>query len=158
MKNSKKTLKEYERQEKKRRSGFMKKFIKREPNHHLTKIYKNLLKIPLSEMVSNKREDYRKTFCNPGCKDTIFEDGPSNKLSSSFRKELKKEAKYEGRSDWTKIALRRRKNVFNRNKTVLDRNFHKNIDAKTRKKLTDAGAISGCYLHNPYNPLTKPEL
>jgi hypothetical protein len=154
---SKKLEKDFENAEKKQRL-FMAKFIKKEPKHALTKIYKNLLKIPLQETISNKRDHYRKTFCNPSCKGTIFEEGAPDKLSTSLLKELKKEAKFEGRKDWIKLALTRRKNLFKKNKTVLNRNFHKNIDAKTRKNLTDAGAISGCYIHNPYNPLTKPVL
>lgn len=165
---SRKREKVIEREEKKRIFHFQFHkglFVKKEePKHNITKIHEKRLKIPLRETMNHIRENYRKTFCNPSCKDTIFEDGLSNKLSKSFLKDLKKEAKYKDRSDWTKVALRRRKNIFKGKKavmgkkSVLDNNFHVHIDAKTRKKLTDSGAISGCYLHNPYNPLTKPVL
>ena len=94
-----------------------------------------------------KKEEYRKFFCNPGCKNTVFEAGPSNKLTSAFTKSLKKKE-----SNLTNYQLSRRKELFGKNKNVLEDSFYKGLDAKTRKKLKKHGAISGCmsiYKNNP---------
>ena len=101
----------------------------------------------LDKFRKEKKEEYRKFFCNPGCKNTVFEAGPANKLTSSFTKSLKKK-----KSNLTNYQLSRRKELFGKNKNILDDSFYKGLDAKTRKKLKKHGAISGCmsiYKNNP---------
>ena len=102
----------------------------------------------LDQFRKEKKEEYRKFFCNPGCKHTVFESGPANKLSNSFTKSLKKNKK----SNLTNYQLERRKELFGKNKNILEDSFYKGLDAKTRKKLKKHGAISGCmsiYKNNP---------
>jgi hypothetical protein len=96
---------------------------------------------------SEKKEEYRKFFCNPGCKNTVFEAGPPGKLANSFKKALKKE-----KTNLTNYQLSRRKELFGKNTNVLEDSFYKKLDTKTRKKLKKHGAISGCmsiYKNNP---------
>ena len=96
-----------------------------------------------------KKEEYRKFFCNPGCKNTVFESGPANKLPKAFAKSLKGKNKT---SNLTNYHLSRRKELFGKNKTVLEDSFYKGLDPKTRKKMKKHGAISGCmsiYKNNP---------
>jgi hypothetical protein len=103
----------------------------------------------LDQFRKEKKEEYRKFFCNPGCKHTVFESGPANKLSNSFKKSLKKKNKASNLSNY---QLSRRKELFGKNKNILEDNFYKGLDAKTRKKLKKHGAISGCmsiYKNNP---------
>jgi len=101
----------------------------------------------LDKFRKEKKEEYRKYFCNPGCKHTVFEAGPSNKLTNAFAKSLKTKE-----SNLTNYQLSRRKELFGKNKNVLEDSFYKKLDPKTRKKLKKHGAISGCmsiYKNNP---------
>jgi len=103
----------------------------------------------LDQFRKEKKEEYRKFFCNPGCKHTVFEAGPANKLSNTFAKSLKKKNK---NSNLTNYQLSRRKELFGKNTNILEDSFYKGLDAKTRKKLKKHGAISGCmsiYKNNP---------
>jgi len=88
----------------------------------------------LSKFRKEKKEEYRKYFCNPGCKNTVFF---SNKLTK--------------KTNLTKYHLSRNQ-LFGKNKNVLEDGFYKGLDSKTRKKLKKHGAISGCmsiYKNNP---------
>ena len=76
-------------------------------------------------------------YCNPACKNTIFEDGPANELSNGMKKKYK--------SDLTrKFWLDQRKELFGKEKSVLKDNFYNKLSAKTLKNLKKEGAISGC--------------
>jgi len=101
----------------------------------------------LDQFRKEKKDEYRKFFCNLGCKNTVFEAGPANKLTNSFRKSLKKK-----NSNLTNYQLSRRKELFGKNTNVLEDSFYKKLDPKTQKKLKKHGAISGCmtiYKNNP---------
>lgn len=78
----------------------------------------------LAKFRKEKKEEYRKYFCNPGCKNTVFF---SNKLTK--------------KTNLTKYHLSRNQI---KNKNVLEDSFYKGLDSKTRKKLKKHGAISGC--------------
>ena len=89
----------------------------------------------LDKFRKEKREEYRKFFCNPGCKNTVFEV-----RTKTMKRPL------------TSYEMLRRKEIFGKNKDVLEDSFYKGLDAKTRKKLKLRGAISGCmsmYKNNP---------
>ena len=79
-----------------------------------------------------------KYFCNEGCKDTIFEDGPPNKLSKGFSKIFKNNKKL------IKMMEKTRKTLFGNKTTVLKEGFFEGIKSKSLKKLKTEGAISGC--------------
>lgn len=79
-----------------------------------------------------------KYFCNEGCKNTIFEDGPSDKLSKGFSKIFK------NNKELIKLMEKSRKELFGNKTTVLKDGFFEGIKSKTVKKLKKEGAISGC--------------
>jgi len=79
-----------------------------------------------------------KYFCNEGCKNTIFEDGPSDKLSNGFRKIFK------NNKELIKMMEKTRKELFGNKTTVLKDGFFEGIKPKSLKKLKKEGAISGC--------------
>jgi len=119
--------------------------VKLKPEGDLAKQYKKTLKnMTFEKEKAAMREEYRKFFCNPTCKGTVFEPGDPNKLSPTFIKELIKEAKRRFRKNTIPIELERRKEIFGKNKNVLEGNFYKGLNAKTRKRLRASGAISGC--------------
>jgi hypothetical protein len=74
----------------------------------------------------------------------VFEPGDPNKLSPAFIQELIKEARRKFRPPTISIEVERRKDIFGKNKNVLENSFYKGLNAKTRKKLRNSGAISGC--------------
>jgi len=76
-----------------------------------------------------------KLYCNVGCKDTIFQDGPASVLPASMRKRT---------PGITELLSASRKTIFGKKKSVLKNNFYEKISAKTLKQLHKEGAISGC--------------
>jgi hypothetical protein len=132
--------KEFEEQKKK-----LDLFIKTYPNSPGIKNFKKTLKnMNLKKSKKKRMDDYRKTMCNPTCKNTVFESGDPNKLTSSFIKQLKKEpnAKKNGLVDY---QLSIRKEIFGKEDNVLKDGFYKVLDAETVKNLKKNGATSGCY-------------
>jgi len=83
------------------------------------------------------RNSCKNAFCNKGCKDSIFEDGPVNQLPESMKQQY---ASKEMRKFW----LTQRKKTFGNKKTVLNDGFYHKLSAKTVKRLKKEGAISGC--------------
>jgi hypothetical protein len=127
------------------RKRLMEDYVKTFPNGNLASQYKKTLKtMTLEKEKAAMREEYRKFFCNPTCKGTVFEPGDPNKLSPTFIQELIKEAKRKFRPPTISIELERRKEIFGTKTQVLEDSFYKGLNAKTRKKLRSSGAISGC--------------
>jgi len=79
-----------------------------------------------------------KYFCNEGCKNTIFEDGPSDKLSKGFSKIFK------NNKEVIKMMEIARKKLFGNKTSVLKDGFFEGLKPKTLKKLKKEGAISTC--------------
>ena len=100
----------------KERLAMLKKFAKGAKN-------KTTLKSK-DQFMKEKREEYRKYFCNPGCKNTFYEAQPKRPLNR-FQRAI-------------------RKDIFGNNKNVLEDDFYKGLNRQTRKKLKNHGAISGC--------------
>jgi len=116
---------------------------------NLIKTFKKRLKSStLKKKLSRSEEEYRSTFCNPTCKDTLFEAGNPSQLSEPMIKSLKKQAQYYQFKYRKEDGLRERKQIFGTDKEVLKNGFYKGLDAKTIKKLRKRGAISGCYKDN----------
>jgi hypothetical protein len=118
---------------------------------HFKKTTKVLKKIfPKAKLSVKTRKTIRagceKTYMNPGCKDTMFEDGPANKLPKSsdslIKKIMKKDKKF------AKIFLnelkKERKELFGKRKTILKDNFYYKLSNKTVRNLKKKGATSGC--------------
>jgi hypothetical protein len=134
----KKFMKEFEERVKK-----MKDYIQANPNTPNAKYFKKTLKkMNLKKLKKKRIEDYRKTMCNPTCKNTLFESGDPNQLSSSFIKELKKITKTKDAVDF---QLGLRKEIFGKKTNVLKDGFYEKLDAETVKNLKKKGATSGCY-------------
>ncbi len=84
-----------------------------------------------------------KGYCNPSCKDTIFEEGAE--LPKSLVQQLKKNSKKE--KDYKQILhflQQTRKNLFGKKKNILANSFYEKLSKKQVKKLIKEGAISGC--------------
>ena len=121
----------------------MKEYIKANPNTSNAKYFKKTLKNMNRKKMKKKRiEDYRKTMCNPTCKNTLFESGDPNQLTPSFIKELKKISKTKDALDY-QLALR--KEIFGKKNNVLKNGFYEKLDSETVNNLKKRGATSGCY-------------
>ena len=115
---------------------------------NLNKIQCKNLKVVIETMegISNKMnrpaisplEMCKNKFCNKGCKDTLFEDGPPNKLSKGYRNIL------GNNSAGIQLSRRNRKKIFNNKTSVIKHNFYTGIPQERIKQLKKEGAISGC--------------
>ena len=87
-----------------------------------------------------------KSYMNPGCKDTIFEDGPANKLPNGADNNIAKLMKKD--KDFGKflnnMMKKERKELFGKRKTILKDNFYYKLSNKTVRNLKKKGATSGC--------------
>lgn len=115
---------------------------KENPSDEKVKIFKEMianLENPKEQRKGRKLEMdiCSKVYCNPGCKNTIFEDGPVNQLSKSMKKKYKLAAT-------RKFLLQMRKELFGKNNTVIKDSFYNKLSSKTVTKLKKEGAISGC--------------
>jgi hypothetical protein len=77
-------------------------------------------------------------YCNEGCKHTIWQDGPANKLPDGLKKSFKKDVMM------IKYFTNLRKEMFGKKTSVLKNHFYEKIPAKTLKRIKRQGAISGC--------------
>ena len=82
-----------------------------------------------------------KSYCNPGCKNTILE--PGTKLPDSYYKLFGKE------KDVIKFFEEQRKTIFGDKTDVLKDNFYEKAPKKYIDKIKNDGAISLC------SPITK---
>jgi dTDP-4-amino-4,6-dideoxygalactose transaminase len=81
-----------------------------------------------------RKKDCKQIFCNPGCKDTLFESGkklPKSLVSSS--KPIRNE-----------YLKRIRKEIFGKKTNVLVDDFYEKIKPAKVAKYKKDGAISGC--------------
>ena len=101
---------------------------------------KSLKHPPKKEMNSTKKmelDNCKKVYCNPGCKDTIWEDGEPDTLPVGLRKQLRHKVLID-------FNIRKRKDMFGTRKSVLKDGFYEGFSATTVKKMKREGAISGC--------------
>jgi len=141
---NKKTEKAFEKDFEKQKKR-LKLFIETHPNTPIANNFKKTLKnMNLKKSKKKRIDEYRNTLCNPGCKDTVFEPGPPDKLTSSYIKKLKKEPKAKEKG-LVEYQLSIRKELFGKNTNVLKDGFYQALDSDTVKKLKKKGAISGCY-------------
>jgi len=117
----------------------------------LKKITKAMKKISSKIKFSAKerktmRVSCEKTYMNPGCKGTIFEDGPVNKLPTGADDFIKGNKILKGKigNMFTKMLKKERKSLFGKRKTILKDNFYYKLSNKTVRNLKKKGATSGC--------------
>ncbi len=86
------------------------------------------------------------TFCNPTCKNTLYENGDPNKLPNGFIDKIKKEDAYKKlKIDLLfKIFINLRKKLYGTNTTIIKDGFYKKLSTSNIKKLKKDGALSGC--------------
>jgi len=142
--------------------------LRKNPDKETKTFLKNAIRLSKLKLQPNtikqkkqdKKERIRKTYCNPGCKDTIFEPGNPDQLTKSFLKLLKQENKRNKawkHKMWNKpeMHLAERKKIFGNQTNVLENGFYKGLKKKTVKRLKARGAVSGCEKQNDYYPLLQ---
>ena len=78
-------------------------------------------------------------YCNPSCKNTVFQAG--SKIPKSLEAQIKKEKHGDIILD---IIKKTRKNIFGNKKNVLVNDFYKDLPKEKVDKIQKQGAISGC--------------
>ena len=80
-----------------------------------------------------------KSYCNPTCKETIFQNGkefPKNVKIKNKNKKVKMLTE--------KIIKETRKKMFGNKTSVLKNGFYQKLNSKNVKYLKQKGALSGC--------------
>lgn len=105
--------------------------------------FTKLLKMKPIKFTQKQKKDSAnkcfKSYCNPTCKGTIFQNGkefPKLKFTYSKTKKAKELA--------TKILKDFRKQMFGKKNSVLKDGFYEKLNSKTVKELKKKGALSGC--------------
>ena len=103
--------------------------------------WERLLKIEKQQGSDKQRTDfYIKTWCNPGCLETAFqEDVDFDKLMDFCKKK-------DGCDKKLVVALlkKTRKQLIRGSKHILKDDFYHAFDPKTKVRLIKQGALSGC--------------
>ena len=117
--------------------------LKKDPqNKHLKDVIRYIKMGNKKEYEEDILNYCRATHCNPGCKDTIFEDGPSDDLPPGIKKKVLPKDK-----DITKFIIEDRKKMFEkhgRENSVLDDGFYRGVSPAEIKRLKKEGALSLC--------------
>ncbi len=90
------------------------------------------------------KEECKLAYCNPTCKNTIFENGNSNKLPNGYEKMLKKKMKGTKGNKLIETMKLIRKSMFKEDKSIVKNGFYKKLKSNNVKKLKKNGALSGC--------------
>ena len=107
------------------------------------KLPKELLKkLSTMKLSKKERDDMRKkcirSYCNPGCKGTLFQKG--RKMPA----EVYKMYKGKGSKLFKKMINSSRKNIFGKSDNVLKNDFYKDMSARDVGRMRKQGALSGC--------------
>lgn len=98
------------------------------------------------KMLKITNDMIKKTNCNIGCKGTLLEPGPANKLPKS----LTNSPLYKKYPEFIKLLQSDRTEVFGSKTNVLDEDsFYENIKPQIKKKLMRLGAVSYCHTAVP---------
>lgn len=92
-------------------------------------------------------EECNRVYCNPKCKNTIFESG--KELSEGFRKKIIKTQKKSSKKDrekWFKNLEERHRKIHGDKENVLLDGFYEGFSKKEIEKRRKNGAISSCIL------------
>ena len=102
----------------------------------INKANKRKLIKPLSNKTLKRvKQLCAKTYCNPECKETLFQDDEV-KYNDELNKTYKKQKYLKN------MLIQDRKKLFLNRKTILEDNFYYNL--KNKKQLKQKGALSGC--------------
>ncbi len=117
-------------------------------NNKKKEIKKKTDKIIQQQFIKNKKTLKNKCidgFCNPTCKNTIFENGKGNTLPKGVVNKLKKnKTTLPVLNNTIKLLIDMRKRMYGTNTTVIKDGFYKGLNKTTIKKLKKDGALSGC--------------
>jgi hypothetical protein len=89
-----------------------------------------------------------RTFCNKGCRGTLYQDGrfPESEIVKHFKRGTTRRRRRDIREMVEAQRLMRSGLMYGR-KTLLDKNgFYYGMKQKTKRRLSRAGAISGCVM------------
>lgn len=114
---------------KKQKDNFIKRMREQLSNTNLKKTKKSLDKFCI------------KTYCNPDCKNTYFDESTLG-LSKEILTKNKKDPIFLQRMRETK-----HKDIYQGRKHILKDSFYYDIDPKLVKQMKKEGAISGCARH-----------
>jgi hypothetical protein len=106
-------------------------------NSFTKNIKKEYSKTSMKKKEKELMELCTKSFCNPECKETIFDES-----TKELPKHLIKQFKDSPES--LKIFTNIKKELFKGKKTILKDGFYEGLKSNTIKKLKSEGAISGC--------------
>lgn len=136
--------------------NMLKKYIiKNNDKNKFEKMIPKILEILKKKYVDKYNKICVLAYCNPGCKETIYQDGkefPNMKkmLNLSMNKNLLLKIPEKQKENMYKIMLEQtkkfRNKLFNGKESILKNNFYEGL--KTSNELRKKGAISGCTLVN----------
>jgi Fe-S oxidoreductase len=110
-------------------------------NKTFKNVFTKMKKLNMKKMNEALRKGCEISFCNPGCKNTIFQDG------KQFPKDLNLNL-FKKNKGVMELMKKTRKHIFKGESSVLKDGFYKDIrfrgDIKTVNELKKRGAISGC--------------
>jgi hypothetical protein len=105
-------------------------------------------KIKSKKWRNNNLRICEEAYCNPNCKDTIFEKGTkiSQKTIKNYVKNIQSYStkKVTDNKEIINELKTRKQRIFEKNDDVLINDFFKDIKPKDVKKMKKVGAISGC--------------
>jgi hypothetical protein len=100
------------------------------------KLQQNILSEKNTKKLASSTRKYCETsFCNPGCKGTIFESGSG--LPIAMKKKYNKTTQLKNLEE-------HRNDIFGKKNDVLVDDFYDGLSPKIIKKLRKEGAVSGC--------------
>jgi len=107
--------------------------------------YKEFIKMYKKEQSKTKlkydektmMESCAKTFCNPDCKETVFDESTKH-----LPKDLL--VKYKDNNIMLNVFRKLKKDIFKGKKNILTDSFYNDLSRKTVKNIKKKGAISGC--------------
>jgi len=138
------------------REQMVKKFTKKmspsEKKDFYEKEKKKLMKKSKSLKKEEKKnfDDCMNTYCNKGCKNTIYEDGDGNIFPASLERQLRSNLEKHFNDDKKFIEniidsnKKQRIDIFKNKTSVLKDSFYKKINKKTLKLLKNKKAVSCC--------------
>lgn len=128
-----------------------KKMLKSEISKKIKALNKTFKRYKLKSLSNKHKKSVKRKFdsvlCNPNCSGTLFENGNPNKLSVKAIEKIKEPAHGNKKLEKAliKLALESRKELFGKNKSILDKDsFYKKTKKNYKKKMKNKGALSYC--------------
>ena len=98
------------------------------------------------------------SYCNPDCKNTVFEAGSKipNSVFVKLKSDLESNPSIKKKDipklikSSKKLANEMRKTIFKNKTNVIKNNFYENLKPSDIKEMKKQGAISGCTIMKPF--------